>query len=245
MGQERILTRGVDEQPLDGEPLCPLAVLLADDESAIRAGVRRALEAGGFRIVAGVSSAEKAVEAAIRHRPDICLLSVHLPGDGIVAAGRIRELLPDTKIVMLTGSDRDEDLFASLRAGADGYLLKTIPVERLPYALRGVLNGEAALPRGMTTHLIREFRDRGRRRRLPHAVSGEGIELTAREFEVLEHLRKGEGTSKIASRLDISEVTVRRHIAAALHKLGVRDRRGAIQLLVHAEERELDRIASA
>jgi len=167
-----------------------------------------------------------------------------MPGDGISAAERIREVLPDTKIVMLTRSDRDEDLFAALRAGADGYLLKTISAERLPHAVRGVVRGEAALPRELTTHLIREFRDHGRRRRLPHAVSGDEVELTAREFEVLGHLRKGEPTARIAHRLHISEVTVRRHIATTLHKLGVPDRRSAVDFLARAEQYELAELAS-
>jgi DNA-binding NarL/FixJ family response regulator len=245
MWDERTRTNGASCSELDDEPVRALAVLLADNHGAIRAGVRRALEADGFRIVAEASNAAEAIAAAVLRRPDVCLLSVHMPGDGIVAAERIRAALADTKIVMLTRSDRDEDLFGSLRAGADGYLLKTTPVERLPYAVRGVIQGQAALPRELTTRLIREFRDRGRRRRLPHAVSGDEIELTAREFEALEHLRKGESTAKIANSLQISEVTVRRHIATTLHKLGVSNRRGAIELLARTEQSELRAVASA
>jgi DNA-binding NarL/FixJ family response regulator len=245
MWDERIRTEGAACSALDAEPLRPLTVLLADNHAPIRAGVRRALVADGFQIVGEVSNAADAIRVAMGRRPDICLLSVHMPGGGIVAAERIREALPETKIVMLTRSDSDEDLFASLRAGADGYLLKTTPVERLPYAVRGVIQGQAALPRELTARLIREFRDRGRGRRLPHAVSGEETELTAREFEVLGHLRKGESTAKIANALQISEVTVRRHIATTLHKLGVSSRRGAIELLARTERRELNAVASA
>ncbi len=243
MRHERIQPGGVSAAYTDGEPL--LTVLLADDEAAMRTGVRRALEADGSRVVAEASSAAEALAAAAAHRPDVCLLSVHLPGDGIVATQMIRETLPDTKIVMLTGSDRDDDLFASLRAGADGYLLKTIPVKRLPYAIRGVVNGEAALPRELTSHLIREFRERGRKRSLPHEISGEQVALTAREFEVLAHLRVGDPTAMIAHRLQISEVTVRRHIATTVQKLGVRDRRGAVELLERVEQGEFDERASA
>jgi DNA-binding NarL/FixJ family response regulator len=110
---------------------------------------------------------------------------------------------------------------------------------RLPHAIRGVARGEAALPRTLTARLIAEFRERGTRRRL-NLPSGEAeVELTAREFEVLERLRKGERTAEIAARLGISEVTVRRHIASVLRKLGMPNRRSAIEMLERAEREEL------
>ena len=96
-----------------------VTVVLGEDESGMRAGVRGALEAGGLRVLAEAESAEEVVVAAVRHQPTVCLLAVHLPGSGIDAAQRIKAALPDTKVVMLTGSDRDEDLFAAVRAGAD------------------------------------------------------------------------------------------------------------------------------
>jgi DNA-binding NarL/FixJ family response regulator len=212
-----------------------VTVVVADDQVAMRAGVRRALEPHGMRIVAEASTAEEAVQAALASSPDVCVIDVQLPGDGIEAARRIREALPQVKIVMLTASERQDDLFSALRAGADGYLLKTTSPDRLPFALRGVVRGEAALPRALTKLLISEFRDRGRSRRVPLSMSGQGVELTSREFEVLERLRKGEPTSEIASRLAISEVTVRRHISGILHKLGTPDRRSALELLERAE----------
>ena len=224
------------------------AVVLADDEIPTRAGVRRSLESSGFRIVAESSSASGAVESAIAHRPDVCLLAVGMEGNGITAAEQIRNALPETKIVMLTASDRDEDLFAALRAGAEGYLLKSTSPERLPHAVQGVLDGEAALPRELTARLIREYRDRGRRRRLPFLVAGENVEFTTREFEVLERLRKGDRTAAIAGQLRISEVTVRRHVSAILRKLGAPDRRSALELLERAQDAEdaaLERACSA
>jgi len=221
------------------------AVVLADDEVPTRAGVRRSLESRGFRIVAEASSAADAVESAITHRPDVCLLAVGIEGNGITAAEQIRSALPETKIVMLTASDRDEDLFAALRAGAHGYLLKSTSPERLPHAVQGVLDGEAALPRELTARLIREYRDRGRRRQLPVLVSGESVELTTREFEVLERLRRGDRTAAIADQLRISDVTVRRHVSAILRKLGAPDRRAALELLERAEGAGLERACSA
>ncbi len=130
-------------------------VLLADNQPATRAGVRRALEAEGLRVVAEAANAVEAVTAASEYRPDVCLLSVRMPGNGIVAAEQIGAALPATKIIMLTESERDEDLLGALRAGAVGYLLKTTSAQRLPYAIRGVMNGEAALPRGLMPRVLR------------------------------------------------------------------------------------------
>ena len=128
--------------------------------------------------------------------------------------------MPQTKLVVTTVAARDEEMFAALRAGADGYLLMTMSPGRLGYALRGVARGEAALPRQMTAKLILEFRDRGTRRRLHVPATGAEIELTAREFEVLERLRRRQRTAEIAAELSISEVTVRRHVSSIMQKLG-------------------------
>jgi DNA-binding NarL/FixJ family response regulator len=223
---------------IEGSGANELTVLLADDHFPTRTGVRLALEAADLRVVAEVGTAQSAVTEALRLRPDVCLLAIHLPGGGIEATKRIRDALPKIKIVMLTGSERDEDLFGSLRAGADGYLMASTSFSRLPHAIRGVVSGEAALPRQMTARLIREYRDRGRRPVPKLAVMGRTIELTVREFEVLERLRKHERTGEIADQLGISEITVRRHVSAALRKLGVSSRRDAVDLLEHAEQSE-------
>lgn len=184
-------------------------------------------------VVAEASSANEAVEAALAQRPDVCLLSIRMPGNGIVAAERISAALPETKIAMLTESERDEDLVRAVRAGAVGYLLKTTSAERLPHAIRGLARGEAALPRVLTARLLKEVRAGGRGRHVPLSV--DGVELTEREFEVLELLRQGGRTGEIADQLGISEVTVRRHISAILRKLAVPDRRSALDLLERAE----------
>jgi DNA-binding NarL/FixJ family response regulator len=168
-----------------------------------------------------------------------------MPGNGIEAARKINAALPETKIVMLTVSERADDLFASLRAGADGYLLKSTSAIRLPHAIRGVMSGEAALPREMTARLIREFRERPGRSRVPLSIAAQGVRLTPREYEVLELLRKHESTPKIAADLGISEITVRRHISAILHKLGAPNRRSAIELVDRAERLELGPEAAA
>jgi RNA polymerase sigma factor (sigma-70 family) len=205
-------------------------VLLADDHPPTRAGVRGALEGQGFSVVAEVGTAGAAVETALRERPDVCLLDINMPGNGIAAAAGIAAELPDTAIVMLTVSRDDSDLFDALRAGASGYLLKDTDPERLPHALRGVLDGEAALPRTLVARVIDEFQARSRRRRLAFAKK-RGVELTEREWEVLELLHQKLSTAEIAERLEVSRVTVRSHIAAILKKLRVPDREAALRLL--------------
>jgi DNA-binding NarL/FixJ family response regulator len=208
--------------------------MLADDHAAVRAGIRLALAGEGFEVVAEASDAKGAVEAALREQPDIALLDVKMPGSGITAAEDIVRALPRTVVVMLTVSRDDDDLFAALRAGASGYLLKDTDPGRLPFALRGVLEGEAALPRGLVARLIEEFRTRGRRRRLP-LMRQHGVELTEREWEVLDLLHAGLSTAEIAERLKISPVTVRRHVSEILKKLRVTSREEAVRLLEQGE----------
>jgi DNA-binding NarL/FixJ family response regulator len=219
-----------------------LRIVLADDNVAMRFGVRRAIEPHGMSVVAEVGSAAEALQACLDERPDICLLATELPGGGIEGARLIRQTAPDIKLVMLSEMGRSEELFGALRAGADGYLLMTTSPARLPHAIRGVANGEAALPRDLTALLIQEFRERGQHRRLPLSSSGQPVKLTAREFEVLERLRKHERTVDVAASLVISEVTVRRHVSSILQKLGVPNRSSALELLDRADAQEnLDR----
>jgi len=203
-------------------------VLIADDHPPTRAGVRSALEAGGqFSVVAEAPSAPAAVASALELHPEVALLDIHMPGHGITAAREITAALPDTAVVMLTVSRDDTDLFAALRAGARGYLLKDIDPARLPLALEGVLAGEAALPRGLVARLIEEFRtrdDAARRREGPLA------HLTDREWEVLHLMREGKSTSEMAAELYVSAVTVRSHVSAILRKLQVTSREDAVRL---------------
>ena len=206
-----------------------ISVLVADDHPPTRAGVRAALERDGFVVCAEVADAQAAIEAARREHPAVCLLDIHMPGEGIRAAEVIGNELPDTAVVMPTVSRSDADLFDALRAGASGYLLKDIDPARLPLALRGVLEGEAALPRRLVALLIEEFRERRRRRRIP-MLGRRSVELTDREWEVLELMRMGLSTEQIGERLFITPVTVRTHVSAILKKLHVANRDEAVQL---------------
>jgi DNA-binding NarL/FixJ family response regulator len=210
-------------------------VLLADDDLPIRAGVRAVLEDGGFVVCAEATDASGAVEAAVRERPDICLLGVHMPGNGIDAAAEIYRRLPETAIVMLAGSLDERDVIAAIRAGASGYLLKDMNTARLAAALRGVLKGEAAMPRTLTGQLLEQFRTGRDRRRLPR-LGQRGEVLTGRERDVLELLADRSSSDEIARRLGISPVTVRRHISEILRKLDVPDREAAVRLVDTARE---------
>lgn len=208
----------------------PLTVLIAHEKPTVRIGAREVLESEGIQVVAEAASAEDAVASALQHRPDVCLLSTRLSGGGVSAAEEISSALPDTKIVMVTDA-KDDQLFDALRAGAVGYLLPTTPAARLPHAIHGVAEGQAALPRELTARLIREFRESGGRRRVRLSPSGDDVVLTPREYEVFRHLKRGEQTSEIAHGLGISEVTVRRHISSIERKLGVHDRRTVLNIL--------------
>jgi DNA-binding NarL/FixJ family response regulator len=202
-------------------------VLIADDHPSTRTGIRTALEAADFDVCAEASDAGEALAAATAEQPEVCLLDVHMPGGGIEAAEAITKTLPGTAVVMLTVSDADEDLFGALRAGASGYLLKDMDPERLPNALRGILAGEAAVPRSLVTRVVEAFRGSGARR-LP--VGDRTVELSAREWEILELLADGSNTNEVGDRLFISPVTVRRHVSTLVRKLRVADRDEAVRL---------------
>jgi DNA-binding NarL/FixJ family response regulator len=204
-----------------------LRILIADDHPPTRLGVRLALEDAGFEVCHEVATAPAAVEAALTHRPDVALLDVHMPGNGVAAAEQITSAMPDVAVVMLTVSRDDTDLFDALRAGARGYLLKDIDPERLPLALQGVLDGEAALPRGLVAKLIDEFRTRDRPGTRPR---GPLARLTSREWEVLDLMRQGLSTGEIATQLYVSPVTVRTHVSAILRKLQVHTRADAVRV---------------
>jgi two-component system nitrate/nitrite response regulator NarL len=207
----------------------PIRVLVADDHPPTREGVRIALARDGIIVCAEAADAATALAAAVREHPDICLLETRIPGGGIAATELIHREVPETTVVMFTASRTDADLFDSLRAGADGYLLKDIDPSRLGVTLRAALRGEAAMPRHLVGRVIEEFRGRnGRRVRLE---SGAHVELTGRELEVLELMRQGLTTAEMAERLFIAGATVRSHIAAIVHKLGVEDREAALRLL--------------
>jgi DNA-binding NarL/FixJ family response regulator len=225
-----------DPSPAVSEPSpAPTRVLIADAGSTTRTGLRLALEGHGFTVCAEPTSSGEAVEAAVRERPEVCLIDVGLPGGGIAAAEQIAGSVPGTSVVMLSAAPNDDDLFPSLLAGARGFLLKDMDPARLPLALRGVLGGEAAVPRALVGRVLDEFRarDRGRYAR---ELSRLGVELTVREAQIFELLDRGLDTSEIADRLAISAVTVRRHVSEILRKLEAPDRATALRIVREARD---------
>ena len=210
--------------------MTPITVLIADDHAPTLADLRSILEEDGrFLVCDAVPDAAAAVTAAEVHRPDLCLLDIRMPGNGISACWEIAARLPTSRIVMLTVSSDDRDLFAALRAGAVGYLLKDIDPSLVANALADVWAGEAVLPGNLVARVVAEFRDRGPRRRTALA-DGPGGTLTSREWQVLDLMRLDLSTSEIARRLFISQTTVRDHVASILRKLRVPDRESAVEL---------------
>jgi two-component system nitrate/nitrite response regulator NarL len=205
-------------------------VLIADDHAPTRAGVRMALERDGIEVCAEVANASDAVEAALRERPDLCLLDVHMPGGGPSAASKITSHLPGTMVVMLTVSRDNADVLESLRRGAVGYLLKDMNPASLPVAVRAALGGEGVLPRALAAGLIEELRQRPESSRRLSRQPRERA-LSGREWEILEMLAEGAATAEIARRLFLSQVTVRRHVSSILGKLGVSSREEAVRLV--------------
>ena len=204
-------------------------VLVADDHGPTREDIRAAVEADPrFTVVAVAGDAADAVQAAVRERPDVALLDMRMPGSGAAAAWEITARLPGTHAVMLTISRSDEDLFAALRAGASGYLLKDMPFASIGDELAGVLEGRVALPPELVARLVEEFRDSAPRRRA--LLGSNAAQLTSREWQVLDYLRQGLATGDIARRLYVSPATVRSHVAAVLRKLRVPDREAAVRL---------------
>jgi DNA-binding NarL/FixJ family response regulator len=217
-----------------------LRVLVADDHAPTRAGVALALERGGCEVCAEAANADDAIAAAIAERPDVCVIDLDMPGSGIRAVGEITAQLPGTRVVVLTVSSAPDDLFDAVRAGAAGYMLKDMDPAELPELVRRLARGEGALPGVLIARLFEQLRSRGSGRTIV-LDDGRRVELTPREQDVLELLADETPTAEIAARLFLSPVTVRRHVSTLLHKLDVRTRREAADLLAR---RTNDRRAS-
>ena len=207
----------------------PVRVVIADDHAPTRADIRATLEAAdGFHVSAEAADAPGAIAAALRHRPDVCLLDLQMPGGGLAACWEIASRLPETRVVMLTVSEESDDLFGALRSGAAGYLLKDIDPRRLPHALRDIVEGKPAIPRTLVGRMIEEFRSGDPRRRSIAPTPELRSRLTSREWQVLELLAQARSTAEIAERLTISPSAVRAHITAVVQKLGAKDRADAV-----------------
>ncbi len=200
----------------------PIRVLLADDHALLREGLRGLLDAEpDFEVVGEASDGAEAVERTSRIMPDLILMDVDMPVlDGLAATERIKAALPYITIVMLTVHDADDKLFAAIRAGAQGYLLKDIHGAELVAALRGLARGEAPISRRLATRLLQEFAQHSPA--VPAATA-----LTPRETEILQMVAARKRNKEIADALFISEFTVKNHLRNILAKLHRRNRREA------------------
>lgn len=210
-------------------------VLIADDHAPTRDDVRRALTDGGLIVCAEAADAARAVQLALETKPDICLLDVRMPGGGgVPAAWEIAARLPTTKVVMLTVSEEDADLFRALRAGAVSYLVKDINMATLPDALLAVAAGKAAIPPRLVARMVMQFHSNDPRFRRTEVGAELGPRLTSREWDVLAGLAEGLSTRDIARRLQLKPSGVRAHISAVVQKLGVKDRQEAVSFFREA-----------
>jgi len=204
-----------------------IRVLVADDQSMIRAGFRMLL--GGqedIDVVAEAGDGLEAVDKAARFQPNVILMDIRMPElDGIEATRRILAADGRARILILTTFDLDDYVYAALRAGASGFVLKDDPPEQLLAAIRTVAAGDALLSPGVTKRVIEKFAG------TPHAPPPKGFdELSTRELEVFRLIARGLSNAEIAQELFISETTVKTHVTHVLQKLDLRDRVQAIVL---------------
>lgn len=202
-------------------------VLVVGANAATRAGIRLALEPAVETYEARTPA--DALGVPMVSYPTVILVSTE-GQDGTSVVSQLSASFPYSHIVVLTPELREDQLLTVVRAGAVGYLSERLDPDRLPFVVRGVMRGEAAIPRVLVTKLVDELRERRRRRQLL-LESRDAISLTTREWEVLELLRQRATTRQIAKRLSISEVTVRRHVGTLLQKLEVDNRQAAVQLV--------------
>src|SRR6266498_2463203 len=219
--------------PISVETLMAERILLVDDHPLTRSALAGLLAQHGFDVVGEAADGEEAIASAADLQPDVILLDLSMPGlDGLSALPRLRGAAPSCEVVVLTASGTEENLLGAIRGGAAGYLLKSEPPERIVEFLRAVARGEAALSGSIARRLLETVRETGGRETgVPDAIAAE---LTAREVEVLLLLDDRLETDQIATRLFISEHTVRSHVKSILRKLDVSSRREAVEKLAAA-----------
>jgi DNA-binding NarL/FixJ family response regulator len=213
-----------------------ITTVIADDQALVRAGFRKILEAADIAVLAEAGDGIESVQAVTTLRPDVALLDIRMPRmDGIEAARRILGD-PDTRtrVMMLTTFGADEYVFASLKSGASGFLLKDAPPEQLIDAVRVVAAGDALLAPQVTRSVIERFVAAEYDAELRARIAS----LSARETQVLQALTRGLSNAELAAELFVSEATVKTHVAALLAKIGARDR---VQAVIAAYESGLVR----
>lgn len=206
--------------------MAPIRTLLVDDHVLFRKGLASLLAHHGIEIVGEAGDGAEAVRRARELAPDLILMDLKMPVcDGLAATRAITQERPESRIVVLTVSDDDADLFEALKAGAKGYLLKNMEPDDLVELLRGVFRSEAPLSRAMAAKLVAEFAEQSQPGR---AVAAQRTTLTPRETEVLQRVANGASNREIAVALCISENTVKNHLRNILEKLHLDNRVQAV-----------------
>lgn len=203
-------------------------ILIVDDQSLFREGLRTLLSVQpDFEVVAEAANGEEALRLAVQHRPNVILMDLRMPVmDGVIATQRLHEILPQSKVIVLTTFDDDENVFDGLRAGAVGYLLKDVGSEKLFEAIRAAERGEYFMLPSITAKVMAEF---SRLSRLaPQPLDGLAEQLSPREKEILRLVATGATNRDIADMLVIAEGTVKNHLTNILGKLSVKDRMQAV-----------------
>lgn len=200
----------------------PIRLLLADDHALFRKGLVSLLKREeAFQVVGEAENGAEAIKKAKELKPDLVLMDIHMPvTDGIEATRRITEMLPSTRVVILTVSEDDKDLFEGIKCGAHGYLLKKLEPEELYAMLRGVFEGEAPISRTTASKILTEFVLQARKKSAAELEE----ELSAREKEVLQSLASGLTNKEIGNKLGIAENTVKNHLKNILGKLHLENR---------------------
>ncbi|MGH2691698.1 MAG: response regulator [Actinomycetota bacterium] len=209
-------------------PAEKLKVIIVDDHALFRRGLEMVLEnEEDIEVVGEAHDGQQAVDKTSELMPDVVLMDVRMPRrSGIEATQRIKELMPHVKIVVLTNSDEEADLYEAIKAGASGYLLKEISSEEVADAIRSVVQGHSRISPAMASKLLTEFQAMSKRTddRQPLAPP----KLTERELQILRLVAKGLGNRDIAQQLFISENTVKNHIRNILEKLQLHSRMEAV-----------------
>jgi len=206
----------------------PIRLLVVDDHTLFRRGLVALLAIEGDLVVAGeAGDAGEATRRARELQPDVILLDNHLPGvTGIAALAGLKEAAPAAKVLMLTVSEDEADLAAALRAGAQGYVLKTIDGDMLAQAIRGTMRGESVVSPEMTGKLVQALRATAPGEAPVASAPPDDLlaRLSPREREILGHIARGASNKAIARELDIAETTVKIHVQHILRKLGLSSR---------------------
>jgi two-component system NarL family response regulator len=212
----------------------PIRVLIVDDHALFRRGLQMVLaEEADIEVVGEASDGAEAVEKAGQALPDVVLMDIRMPrSSGIEACRAMKELSPSAKIVMLTISDEEEDLFEAIRAGAMGYLLKDIPYDEVADVVRAVHGGQSLINPSMAAKLLAEFAAMATRDGSEPAEQVPAPRLTDREIEVLKLVARGMNNRDIAKELFISENTVKNHVRNILEKLQIHSRMEAVMIAV-------------